>query len=58
MFIVHYLVDTAFMFIIGGLMIVKMLQARHPDIQANAFVAFFCFAIVIFLTFIGIVSTQ
>ena len=50
------LVDTAFMFIIGGLLIVKMLQARHPDIQANAFVAFFCFAIVIFLTFVGIVS--
>ena len=56
--IVYYLVDTAFMFIIGGLLIVKMLQARHPDIQANAFVAFFCFAIVIFLTFIGIVSTK
>ena len=48
--------DTAFMFIIGGLLTVKVLQSRHPDINAYAFLAFFCFAIVIFLTMIGIVS--
>ena len=44
------------MFIIGGLLTVKVLQSRHPDINAYAFIAFFCFAIVIFLTMIGIVS--
>ena len=44
------------MFIIGGLLTVKVLQARHPNINANAFVAFFCFAVVILLTMIGIVS--
>ena len=44
------------MFIIGGLLTVKVLQSRHPDINAYAFLAFFCFAIVIFLTMIGIVS--
>ena len=48
--------DTAFMFIIGGLLTVKVLQSRHPDINAYAYIAFFCFAIVIFLTMIGIVS--
>ena len=48
--------DTAFMFIIGGLLTVKVLQSRHPDINAYAFLSFFCFAIVIFLTMIGIVS--
>ena len=48
--------DTAFMFIIGGLFLVKIFQKRHPDINANAFVAFFAFAIIIFITLIGLVS--
>ena len=48
-------IDTAFMFIIGGLLIIKIFQSRHPDVHSNAFVAFFCFAVVIFLTLIGIV---
>ncbi len=47
--------DTAFMFIIGGLFLVKIFQQRHPDINVNAFVAFFTFAIVIFVTLIGLV---
>uniref|UniRef100_A0A1X7VVV3 SID1 transmembrane family member 1 n=2 Tax=Amphimedon queenslandica TaxID=400682 RepID=A0A1X7VVV3_AMPQE len=46
--------DSAFMYIISGLLIVKIFQTRHPDIHANAFVAFLCFAIVIFLTLVGI----
>ena len=49
--------DTAFMFIIGGLLLAKIFQNRHPDVHANAFVAFFCFAVVISFTFLGIVST-
>ena len=48
-------IDTAFMFIIGGLLIVKIFQSRHSDVHSNAFVAFFCFAVVIFFTLIGIV---
>ena len=47
--------DTAFMFIIGGLLIVKIFQNRHPDVHANAFIAFFSFAVVIFFTLVGIV---
>ena len=48
-------IDTAFMFIIGGLLIVMIFQNRHCDIHSDAFIAFFCFAVVIFLTLIGIV---
>jgi hypothetical protein len=47
--------DTAFMFIIAGLMLTKVFQNRHPDIHANAFIAFFSFAVVIFFTLLGIV---
>ena len=47
--------DTAFMFIIGGLLLVKVFQNRHPDIHANAFIAFFSFAVIIFCTIFGIV---
>ena len=31
---------AAFMFIIGGLLTVKVLQSRHPGINALAYVAF------------------
>ena len=44
------------MFIIGGLLLVKLFQNRHPDIHANAFIAFFSFAVIIVLTLLGIVS--
>lgn len=48
--------DTAFMFIIAGLLLVKIFQNRHPDIHANAFLAFFSFAVVVFFALVGIVS--
>ena len=48
--------DTAFMYITGGLLMLAMFQARHPDIHTNAFVAFLSFAVIIVLTLIGIVS--
>ena len=48
--------DTAFMFVMGGLFTVKVLQSRHPDINAAAYITFFCFAVVILLTLMGIVS--
>ena len=50
------LVDTAFMFITGGIILVKVYQNRHPKVQANAFIAFFTFAVIMFFTVIGIVS--
>jgi hypothetical protein len=47
------LLDSSFMYIICGLLIVVIFQKRHPDIHANAFVAFICFAGVIFLILLG-----
>lgn len=44
------------MFITGGIILVKVYQNRHPHVQANAFIAFFAFAIIIFFTLIGLVS--
>ena len=49
--------DTAFMFIIAGLVLTKIFQNRHPTIHANAFIAFFSFAVVIFFTLLGIVRS-
>ncbi|XP_064393017.1 SID1 transmembrane family member 1-like isoform X2 [Halichondria panicea] len=46
--------DTAFMFIIGGIFLVKMFQNRHPDIHANSFLAFFSFAVLILFTLFGL----
>lgn len=50
--------DTAFMFIIAGLLLTKVFQNRHPDIHTNAFIAFFSFAVVIFFTLLGIVRNS
>jgi len=44
------------MFIIGGLILAQIFQKRHPDIHANAFIAFFCFAVVVCVALISIVS--
>ena len=46
------------MFITGGIILVKVYQNRHPHVQANAFIAFFAFAVIIFFTVIGIVSAH
>ena len=44
------------MFIIGGLILAQIFQKRHPDIQANACIAFFCFAVVVCIALLSIVS--
>ena len=54
----HAMTDNAFVSTIGGLLWVKVLQNRHPDIHTNAFVAFFLFAVVIFCISYGIVSVR
>ncbi|CAH1796745.1 unnamed protein product [Owenia fusiformis] len=47
--------DTAFMYMIGGLCMLKIYQTRHPDINANAYKAYMCLAVIIFLVVIGVV---
>lgn len=40
--------DTSFMYMIAGLCMLKLYQKRHPDINASAYSAYACLAIVIF----------
>jgi len=44
------------MYILAGLLILRLFQSRHPDINVNAHVAYLCLASVIFLAVIGVVS--
>ena len=48
--------DTAFMYMIGWLLMLKIYQTRHPDINPQAYVAYFAISIVIMLAVIGVVS--
>ncbi|XP_019614907.1 PREDICTED: SID1 transmembrane family member 1-like isoform X1 [Branchiostoma belcheri] len=47
--------DTSFMYIIGGLGMLKLYQKRHPDVNPNAYAAYMFFAGVIFMAVIGVV---
>jgi hypothetical protein len=46
--------DTAFMYIIAIIMLLKIYQMRHPDINANAHKAMVGIAIIIFISVIGV----
>ncbi|KAB1254999.1 SID1 transmembrane family member 2 [Camelus dromedarius] len=48
-------VDTSFMYMIAGLCMLKLYQKRHPDINASAYSAYACLAIVIFFSVLGVV---
>uniref|UniRef100_A0A8C4PIY7 SID1 transmembrane family member 2 n=1 Tax=Equus asinus asinus TaxID=83772 RepID=A0A8C4PIY7_EQUAS len=47
--------DTSFMYMIAGLCMLKLYQKRHPDINASAYSAYACLAIVIFFSVLGVV---
>ncbi|XP_030632635.1 SID1 transmembrane family member 2-like [Chanos chanos] len=47
--------DTAFMYMIAGLCMLKLYQKRHPDICASAYTAYACLATVIFFSTVGMV---
>ncbi|XP_072048747.1 SID1 transmembrane family member 1-like, partial [Amphiura filiformis] len=46
--------DTAFMYIIAGLGMLKLYQQRHQDVNANAYASYACLAIVIFIAMLGV----
>lgn len=46
--------DTAFMYTIAILILLKIYQNRHPDINANAYTAFGALAFIIFVGVIGV----
>ena len=48
--------DTAFMYTISILILLKIYQTRHPDITANAYTAFGALAFVIFVGVIGVLN--
>ncbi|XP_019398639.1 PREDICTED: SID1 transmembrane family member 2 isoform X4 [Crocodylus porosus] len=47
--------DTSFMYMIAGLCMLKLYQKRHPDINASAYSAYACLAVVIFFSVLGVV---
>ncbi|XP_074832973.1 SID1 transmembrane family member 2 isoform X2 [Carettochelys insculpta] len=47
--------DTSFMYMIAGLCMLKLYQKRHPDINASAYCAYACLAVVIFFSVVGVV---
>lgn len=46
------------MYMIAGLCMLKLYQKRHPDINASAYSAYACLAIVIFFSVVGVVSAS
>lgn len=44
------------MYMIAGLCMLKLYQKRHPDINASAYTAYACLAMVIFFSVLGVVS--
>uniref|UniRef100_A0A1I8IS62 SID1 transmembrane family member 1 n=1 Tax=Macrostomum lignano TaxID=282301 RepID=A0A1I8IS62_9PLAT len=47
--------DTAYMYVLAVLCMLKIYQTRHPDINASAHVACMAMAIVIFVSVVGVV---
>lgn len=48
--------DTAFMYTISILILLKIYQTRHPDINANAYTAFGVLAFIILISTIGVLK--
>lgn len=46
------------MYMIAGLCMLKLYQKRHPDINASAYTAYACLAMVIFFSVLGVVCTH
>lgn len=44
------------MYILGSLLILRLFQSRHPDINSHAHKAFLMFAVIIILAVFGVVS--
>ena len=47
--------DTSFMYLIGGLGMLKTYQSRHADILPNAYAAYAFFAFIILIAVLGVV---
>nr|CAH7721468.1 unnamed protein product [Callosobruchus chinensis] len=52
----NYQFDTSFMYIITVLIMIKLYQNRHPDINASAYTTFTILGVVIFMATVGILN--
>nr|CAI5856010.1 unnamed protein product [Callosobruchus analis] len=52
----NYQFDTSFMYIITVLIMIKLYQNRHPDVNASAYTTFTILGIVIFMATVGILN--
>ncbi|KAF7272265.1 hypothetical protein GWI33_014926 [Rhynchophorus ferrugineus] len=52
----NYQFDTSFMYIMAVLIMVKLYQNRHPDINATAYTTFSVIGVAIFIAMIGILD--
>jgi len=50
--------DTAFMYMIGCLIMVKIYQTRHPDVNAHAHSAYCFIALIVFMGVMGVVCPE
>jgi len=48
-------VDTAFMYMIGCLIMIKLYQTRHPDVNAHAHTTYCFTALIVFMGVMGVV---
>lgn len=55
-FVIIFLSDTSFMYMIAVLCMIKIYQTRHPDINARAPVTFGILALIIFIGLIGVLN--
>ncbi|GAV03157.1 sid-1b [Ramazzottius varieornatus] len=53
--LMNFQFDTAFMYLLGGLFLLKVYQSRHADISPNAQMAYAVFALWIFIAVLGVV---
>ena len=56
-FYIDIFLDTAFMYMIGWLCMLKIYQTRHQDINAHAHTAYCSIAVVVLIGVIGVVSS-
>ncbi|XP_071491365.1 SID1 transmembrane family member 1-like [Diadema antillarum] len=54
----NYQFDTAYMYMIACLGMLKMYQQRHPDINANSYISFALFALILFIGFLGLIFSS
>ena len=48
--------DTSFMYLLSGLLILKLYHTRHPDVLPQSYAAYAAFATFIFIAVVGVIA--